>query len=88
MSREEGLEGREMQQWRVLGKGVWEIQRGRSGLQPERLKAIRNRHCQLCVNEEGSLQCRNHFEAVLNDRSTYVKVVIQAAPVSSERLCE
>ena len=65
-------------------RGVWqgrrEIQSGRAGLQPVRPKAIRNHDGQLCVDGEESLQCwRNHFEAVLNVRSTFVESAIQVA---------
>ena len=66
------------------GRGVWqglrEIQRGRAGLKPVKPKAIRNRDGQLCEDEEESLQCwRNHFEAVLNVKSTFVESAIQSA---------
>ena len=67
----------------IAGRGAWQgirdIQRGRSGLNTVRPRAIRNIDGQMCMGPEETLQCwRDHFSTVLNVTSSYTEVIIQA----------
>ena len=88
----------------IAGRGVWQglrdIQRGRSGLQPVRPRAIRNVDGQMCMGPEETLQrWRHHFGTVLNVTSSYTEDIIQAQhqypirhdmsePPTEEEICE
>ena len=74
------------------GRGAWkglgDIQRGRAGLRPVRPRAIRDHDGNLCTDQDGALQrWHEHFQTILNTRSSFVESAILAAkqyPVRNE----